>query len=64
MAAAMSLMMALPEMRVASASPEPLGMAARSSASEGVLPSMPSWRILAWSGFAACQALYVACHAS
>merc|ERR1719311_1748795 len=41
----MSLMMAEPEMRVASASPEPLGMALRSSASDGVLEDLGLLRV-------------------
>ena len=60
----MSLMMAEPETRVASAFSGPAGIAAKSSASEGVLPSMPSWRMAALSGLAAFHASYVAVHES
>ena len=60
----MSLMISEPETRVAWSAPLDSGMAAKRSAAEGVVPSMPSWRILALSELAAFQASYVADHDS
>jgi len=60
----MSLMMAEPETRVASALPAPSGIAANISAVDGTFLSMPSWRMAALSGFAAFHDANVACHAS